>query len=189
MSGTRALLVLLTSVYLLFSLYKFTPLSDHHPSPSPVSHHLSFQDFIEALTIFKSNPIEPISDNIISSPVALYTYEDNVDVDDNLVWPAIDENDVVVLTEKNFSQFVEKNKYVMVMFYAPWCYWSRELAPKFEAAAQLLKGKAEAVFAMVDASLESRLGKQYHIRAYPTMYLFVNGVNKHLYDFKNERTR
>lgn len=94
---------------------------------------------------------------------------------------------MVVLTENNFSEFVHKNRYIMVMFYAPWCYWSQKLAPEFEATAQLLKGKA--VLAMADASLETSLGRKYHIQSYPTMYLFVDGVKKYLYDFNNERTR
>ncbi|KAL5733484.1 hypothetical protein ACOSQ2_033176 [Xanthoceras sorbifolium] len=189
MEATRILLLLLTSAYLLFSLYKFPPLSsDRHPS-SPTTTHQHFQDFIEALTIFKSNKIEPKSlDTDIFTPITLLTYDGGDLYEDQQVWPVIDENDVVVLTEKNFSEFVDKNRYVMVMFYAPWCYCSRKLAPHFAAAAKLHKGKAEAVFAMVDASVEGRLGQKYHIQAYPTMCLFVDGV-RYLYDYENERTR
>ncbi|KAK3232418.1 hypothetical protein Dsin_004299 [Dipteronia sinensis] len=180
MAATRALHLLLTSAYLLFSLYKFSPLSDHHSH----DHDQSFQDFIESLTIFKSNQIKPKFHNTydISTSHITYSYP-IVEVSDLI--------DVVVLTEKNFSEFVDKNRYVMVMFYAPWCYWSQKLAPDFEAAAQLLKGtnKAEAVLAMVDVPLETSLGRKYHIQAYPTMYLFVDGVKKYLYDSNNGRTR
>ncbi|KAA8544042.1 hypothetical protein F0562_021781 [Nyssa sinensis] len=35
--------------------------------------------------------------------------------------PEIDEKDVIVLKEGNFSEFIENNRYVMVEFYAPWC--------------------------------------------------------------------
>ncbi|KAK2633981.1 hypothetical protein Ddye_028773 [Dipteronia dyeriana] len=42
---------------------------------------------------------------------------------------------------------------------------------------------------MVDASLETNLGRRYHILSYPTMHLFVDGVKKYLYDSNNERTR
>ncbi|TXG49547.1 hypothetical protein EZV62_025422 [Acer yangbiense] len=194
MRATRALLLLLTSAYLLFSLYKFTPLSDHHSH----DHDQSFQDFIESLTIFKSNRIKPKFHNThdIWTPsiaesadyIGIVEVSDVIEDDKQEGWPVID---VVVLTQNNFSEFVHKNRYVMVMFYAPWCYWSRKLAPDFEAAAQLLKGtnKGEAVFAMADASLETSLGRKYHIQSYPTMYLFVDGVKKYLYDFNNERTR
>ncbi|KAI9156801.1 hypothetical protein LWI28_012461 [Acer negundo] len=192
MATTRALLLLLTAAYLLFTLYKFTPLSDHH------SHDQSFQDFIQSLTIFKSNQIKPKFHNtyefsIGTIPTARYKVDvevsDVIEDDKQEGWSVID---VVVLTENNFSEFVDKNRYVMVMFYVPWCYWSRKLAPDFEAAAQLLKGttnKAEVVLAMADASLETSLGRKYHIQAYPTMYLFVDGVKKYLYDSSNERTR
>ncbi|KAK1552994.1 hypothetical protein Q3G72_026884 [Acer saccharum] len=189
MAATRALLLLLTSAYLLFSLYKFTLVSDHHSND---------QDFIESLTIFKTNRIKPKFHNTydIFTPsiaesadyIGIVEVSDVIEDDKQEGWPVID---VVVLTQNNFSEFVHKNRYVMVMFYAPWCYWSRKLAPDFEAAAQLLKGtnKGEAVFAMADASLETSLGRKYHIQLYPTMYLFVDGVKKYLYDSNNERTR
>jgi hypothetical protein len=32
----------------------------------------------------------------------------------------VDDKDVVVLKEGNFSEFVEQNQFVMVEFYAPW---------------------------------------------------------------------
>ncbi|KAK1552737.1 hypothetical protein Q3G72_022636 [Acer saccharum] len=180
MAATRALLLLFTSACLLFSLYKFTSL-----------YHQSFQDFIEALTIFKSNPIIPKSPyNYISSPPALNSHNDHVvvninDLDDNQVWPVIDETEVVVLTENNFSKFVDNNRHVMVMFYAPSCY--RFLVsiqgPDFAAAAKLLKGTA--VFARVDASVERELKMKYHIPPYPTMHFFVDGVKKCHYSFDN----
>ena len=34
----------------------------------------------------------------------------------------MDDKDIVVLKEGNFSEFVEKNKFVMVEFYAPWVF-------------------------------------------------------------------
>lgn len=89
------------------------------------------------------------------------------------------------LNGKNFSEFMGKNRNVMVMFYANWCYWSKKLAPEFAAAAKMLKGEAELV--MVDAYLERDLAKEYNILAYPTLYLFVAGVRQ--FQFFGERTR
>ncbi|KAI9157633.1 hypothetical protein LWI28_025543 [Acer negundo] len=183
MAATRALLLLFTSACFLFFLYKFTSLYHH-------SLHQSFQDFIEALTIFKSNHIKPKFPNTYTSSTPapyLNSYNDvtiNInDLDDNQVWPVIDETEVVVLTEKNFSEFVDNNRHVMVMFYAPSCYRflvSRQ-GPDFAAAAKLLKGTA--VFARVDASVEKELKMKYHIPAYPTMHFFVDGVKKFHYSF------
>ncbi|GAY67674.1 hypothetical protein CUMW_258470 [Citrus unshiu] len=57
--------------------------------------------------------------------------------------PASDEKeDAVNLSDKNFSDILAKNQHVMVAFYAPWCFWSKKLAPEYEAAATELKGKA-----------------------------------------------
>ncbi|KAK3232417.1 hypothetical protein Dsin_004298 [Dipteronia sinensis] len=184
MAATIVLLLLFTLACFLFSLYKFTSLYHH-------SLHQSFQDFIESLTIFKSNPIIPKfpNTNISSTPApALNSYNHDVvininDLDDNQVWPVIDENDVVVLTENNFSEFVDNNRHVMVMFYAPSFYRflvSRQ-GPDFAEAAKLLKGMA--VFARVDASVERELRMKYRIPPYPTMHFFVDGVKKFHYSF------
>ncbi|OMO81292.1 hypothetical protein COLO4_23670 [Corchorus olitorius] len=101
--------------------------------------------------------------------------------------PVIDEKDEVVvrLTEKNFSSFIAENEYVMVNFYAPWLYWSRIVAPEYEAAANLLKGDG-VVFAKVDVITDKELVRKYRINAYPTVLLFAGGVRK-LYD--HNRTR
>ena len=97
----------------------------------------------------------------------------------------VDEKDVVVLTEKNFGDFIATNPYVMVEFYASWCHWSRKLAPEYSAAATLLKG--EAVLAKVDATVEMGLGRKYEIQGYPSLLLFAGGIQKGSY--YGERTR
>ncbi|KDO42588.1 hypothetical protein CISIN_1g015368mg [Citrus sinensis] len=106
-------------------------------------------------------------------------------LNNNHTWPLLYAKDVVSLNGKNFSEFMGKNRNVMVMFYANWCYWSKKLAPEFAAAAKMLKGEADLV--MVDAYLEKDLAKEYNILAYPTLYLFVAGVRQ--FQFFGERTR
>lgn len=88
----------------------------------------------------------------------------------------IDEKDVVVLTDRNFSDFLEKNQYVMVEFYAPWCGHCQSLAPEYAAAATELKG--EAVLAKVDATEENDLAQQYDVQGFPTVLFFIDGVHK-----------
>lgn len=90
--------------------------------------------------------------------------------------PAVDEKDVVVLAKGNFSEFLEKNQYVMVEFYAPWCGHCHALAPEYAAAATELKGKA--VLAKVDATVENDLAQKYEVRGFPTVIFFVDGVHK-----------
>ncbi|XP_058094446.1 protein disulfide isomerase-like 1-4 [Magnolia sinica] len=97
--------------------------------------------------------------------------------DDGYEPPApIDEKDVVVLTEGNFSDFLEKNRYVMVEFYAPWCGHCQALAPEYAAAATELKG--EAVLAKVDATEENDLAQKYEVQGFPTVLFFIDGVHK-----------
>ncbi|KAF3783438.1 disulfide isomerase-like 1-4 protein [Nymphaea thermarum] len=90
--------------------------------------------------------------------------------------PPVDEKDVVVLNEGNFSRFIEENRYVMVEFYAPWCGHCQALAPEFAAAATELKGVA--ALAKVDATVENDLAQKYDVQGYPTVFFFVDGIHK-----------
>ncbi|KAL0907359.1 hypothetical protein M5K25_021763 [Dendrobium thyrsiflorum] len=91
--------------------------------------------------------------------------------------PAVDEKDVVVLTEGNFSGFIEKNRHVMVEFYAPWCGHCQALAPEYAAAATALKAE-DVVLAKIDATEENELAQKYDVQGFPTVYFFVDGDHK-----------
>lgn len=99
--------------------------------------------------------------------------------------PEVDDKDVVVLKEGNFSDFVEKNRFVMVEFYAPWCGHCQALAPEYAAAATELKGE-EVVLAKVDATEEEELAQKYEVQGFPTVYFFVDGVHK---PYSGQRTK
>ncbi|KAF5744706.1 protein disulfide isomerase-like 1-4 [Tripterygium wilfordii] len=99
--------------------------------------------------------------------------------------PEVDEQDVVVLKEGNFSDFIEKNKFVMVEFYAPWCGHCQALAPEYAAAATELKGE-NVVLAKVDATEENELAQEYDVQGFPTVHFFIDGVHK---PYPGQRTK
>jgi len=98
--------------------------------------------------------------------------------------PAVDEKDVAVLKESNFSDIVSKNRYVLVEFYAPWCGHCQRLVPEYAAAATELKG--EVVLAKVDATEENDLAQKFEVQGFPTILFFIDGVHK---QYTGQRTK
>ncbi|KAG5223713.1 disulfide-isomerase [Salix suchowensis] len=175
MSGARRIsLFLFTSILLIFTILWFPPVS-HLPS-SLLPKVLSFFKHQEDTLIYESSTYKD---------VFYYEGSENPGTNSRRKSPVVDEKDVVVLTEKNFSDFIATNRYVMVEFYASWCYWSRKLEPEYSAAATLLKG--EAVLAKVEAAVEKGLARKYEIQGYPSVFLFAGGIHKDSY--YGERTR
>ncbi|KAL8437997.1 hypothetical protein ACSSS7_000567 [Eimeria intestinalis] len=44
----------------------------------------------------------------------------------------------VVLTDETFTSFVKTEPFALVLFYAPWCHWSRATLPEFDAVARFM---------------------------------------------------
>ncbi|KAL8496662.1 hypothetical protein ACS0TY_020378 [Phlomoides rotata] len=96
-----------------------------------------------------------------------------------------DEKDVVVLRDGNFSDFVGKNKHVMVEFYATWCGHCKALAPEYAAAATALND-TDVKLAKVDATEANELSEKYEIEGFPTLFFFVDGERK---PYPGQRTK
>ncbi|KAL8442563.1 hypothetical protein Emag_006349 [Eimeria magna] len=88
----------------------------------------------------------------------------------------IKESGAVVLSSSSYSDFMGAHPLVMVLFYAPWCYWSRAALPEFDAAAKLLSHhNPPVVGARVDCIENEEICSDSDIREYPTIRLYVEG--------------
>ncbi|KAM4023766.1 protein disulfide-isomerase A2 [Anomaloglossus baeobatrachus] len=100
----------------------------------------------------------------------------------------LEEENVLVLHQKNFDTALKTYKYLLVEFYAPWCGHCQELAPKYSQAAATLKEKtSEARLAKVDATEEKELSDEIGVSGYPTLKLFQNGNRTGHIDYGGRR--
>lgn len=54
-----------------------------------------------------------------------------------------EEDNVIILTDSNFDEFLTKFDFVLVKFYAPWCGHCKKLAPEYARAAKYFKEKSK----------------------------------------------
>jgi protein disulfide isomerase family A protein 3 len=95
------------------------------------------------------------------------------------------EADVVVLTDANFDEIVNKEDLIIVEFYAPWCGHCKKLAPAWEeAAGTLIKNDPPVKLAKVDCTVETKVAGKYGISGYPTIKVFRKGTPS---DYKGPR--
>jgi len=74
-----------------------------------------------------------------------------------------------------------------ILFYAPWCFYSQEMMPAWDLAAQKLQIHDPPVpLAKIDAHRFGSIGQKYGVNAFPTMKLFVDGA---VFDFDSHQGR
>jgi len=72
---------------------------------------------------------------------------------------------VLELNESNFDAAISTFDYILVDFYAPWCFFSKRLAPELDKAAPVLAGlKDPIIIAKVDVDKYTRLAYKYKIK-------------------------
>ncbi|KAL8428734.1 hypothetical protein ACSSS7_007038 [Eimeria intestinalis] len=100
----------------------------------------------------------------------------------------VKESGAVVLSTSSYRDFMEAHPLVMILYYAPWCYWSRAALPEFDAAAKILSHHNPPVIAArVDCTESEDVCSDADIREYPTLRLYVEG-DAHPYEGRRYRT-
>ena len=71
---------------------------------------------------------------------------------------------LVVLNKDNFKEVIEKNDFVIVDFWAPWCEPCLDFTPTFEAAAL---ANPDIVFGMVNTETDPSIGEYFEVNQIP----------------------
>ena len=97
-----------------------------------------------------------------------------------------DKEPVKVLVGKNFEEVAKnKDKHVLVEFYAPWCGHCKQLAPIYEKLGEKFQDRDDIVIAKMDSTVNEL--EDIKIQGFPTIKLFKKGDNK-VIDYNGERT-
>jgi len=93
---------------------------------------------------------------------------------------------VHTLVSTNFDEVaLDKNKDVLVEFYAPWCGHCKQLVPIYEQLGDKYKDRDDVVVAKMDATANEL--EHTKINSFPTIKLYKKGTNQ-VVDFNGERT-
>lgn len=83
---------------------------------------------------------------------------------------------VVVLNKENFKEVIEKNNFVIVDFWAPWCEPCVDFTPTFEAAAA---ANADIVFGMVNTETDPEIGTYFEVNQIPGILIIREQAGIH----------
>lgn len=83
---------------------------------------------------------------------------------------------VVVLTKANFKETIEKNAFVIVDFWAPWCDPCVSFTPVFEAAAVK---NPDILFGMVNTETDPEIGDYFDVKQIPGMLVIREQAGIH----------
>lgn len=95
------------------------------------------------------------------------------------------DDDIYILTDDNFDNFISKNDFVFVKFYAPWCGHCKKMAPALsKTASDLAESNPEIKIAKVDATVEKEVAGKIGLRGYPTIKFYYK---QQMVDYTGER--
>ncbi|XP_071445031.1 protein disulfide-isomerase A5 [Hetaerina americana] len=107
----------------------------------------------------------------------------------DIPWEEESVSDVIHFQDSEaLTKYLRKeSKPVLVMFYAPWCGFCKQLKPEYILAAKVLKGHSVLAAIDVNRPENSVLRQQYNITGFPTLLYFDNG--KPIYNYEGENKR
>jgi len=77
------------------------------------------------------------------------------------------------ISDEEFDELVNRNRAVVVDFWAPWCPPCRAIAPILEELSKEYEGKV--VMAKINVDQHTKKAEQYGIRSIPTLLFFRDG--------------
>lgn len=88
-----------------------------------------------------------------------------------------EDDNVAVLTDAVFNDFVQNHQFVFVKFYAPWCGHCKKMAPGYASLAKRIHSEdSGVVIAKLDATIHKEAATAHGVQGFPTLKFFVNGT-------------
>jgi len=102
--------------------------------------------------------------------------------------PEVNNNPVTVLVGSTFDEIVhDKNKDVLVEFYAPWCGHCKTLVPEYDKLAEAFKGVDDVVISKIDLTANDIDSSHFDVKGFPTILLYKSSDKTKPVEFKGTR--
>jgi protein disulfide-isomerase A1 len=93
--------------------------------------------------------------------------------------------DLVIITDSNYEEIIEKYDYLLILFYGPGCEHCKKFYSEYEKAAHILM-KEKLFLSIVDISKEKNLSETFRIKELPTIRLLSK---KSIFDYTGGSTK